>query len=149
MDLYKMLVLDLVVVVAIPAASTVTRVTPLFDFHEQHFKRQSFVGEDTREVDELFENIEQRSLFWTSAAGDDLAAFTFSFHKVLADDDWFDDEYFVLLEQRFDFVADGRERRELDFNELLAADDVDAVAAEALLGESAIGGVTVFQLAVE
>ena len=125
------------------------RIAPLFDFHEQHFKRQSFVREDAREVDELFEHIEQRSLFWTAAAGDNLAAFSFAFHEVLADDNRFDDQYIVFFEQHFDLVADRRERCELDFDELVAADDVDAVAAQALLGESAAGGVTLFQLAME
>jgi hypothetical protein len=148
-DLYKVLVLDLVVVAAIPSASAVTGISPLLDFHEQHFKRQSFVWEDARKMDKLFENIKQRSLFWTAAAGDDLAAFPFALHEVLADDDWFDDQYVVFFEQHFDFVADGRERRELDFDELVAADDIDAVAAQALLGEPAASGVTFFQLAVE
>src|SRR3954467_7720185 len=102
-----MLVLDLVVIVTIPAAAPMARITPLFDFHEQYFERQPFVGEDAREVDELFKNIEQRFLFWTAAARDDLATFALALHQVFADDDRFDDEDFVLFEQRFDFVADG------------------------------------------
>ena len=68
---------------------------------------------------------------------------------MLADDDWFDNQHVVFFEKRFDFVADRREGRKLDFDELVAANDVDAVAAEALFGESAALGVTFFQLAVE
>lgn len=37
----------------------------------------------------------------------------------------------------------------LDFNELLSADNIDAVAAEALFGESTALGVALLQLTVE
>ena len=144
-----MLVFDFMVIITVAAAAAVTGVTPLFDFHEQDLKCQSLVREDASEMDELFEHVEQRSLLWTAAARDDLAAFALALHEVLADDDWFDDEDVVFFKQRFDFVADGRERGELDFDELLSADDINAVAAEALFGESAGGGVALFQLAVE
>ena len=84
------------------------------------FERQPPVRKDAREVDQLFEDIEQRSLLRTAAARDDLAAFAAALHQVLADDDRFDDQHVVLLEQGGDLVANRRERRKLDFDQLLA-----------------------------
>ena len=132
-----------------PAATAVAGVAPLFDFDEQHFERQPLVREHAREVDELVEHIEERSLLRAAAAGNDFAPFAVQLHEMLGHDDRFDDEHVVLFQKRCDFVADRRERGELDFDELLAADDVDAVAAEALFDECACGGVVLFQLAVE
>ena len=58
----------LVVVVAITAAAAVSGIAPLFNLYEQDFECQPFVGEDAREVNELFENVEQRSLLWACIA---------------------------------------------------------------------------------
>ena len=104
------------------------------------------VREDAREVDEFVEHIEQCSPLRAAATGDHFAAFALALHQVLGDDDRFDDEHVVLFEQDGDFVADRRERGELDFDELFAADDVDAVAAEALFDESAVDGVVLLSV---
>ncbi len=149
MDFQKVLILDFVVVVAPPTAATVARVAVLFDFDEQHFEREPLVGEDAREVNQFVKDIEQRALLGAAATGNDLAALPFELDQMFADDDRFDDKHVVLFEQRPDFVANGRQRRELNFDELPAADHIDAIAAEALLSEAAGGGVAVLQLAVE
>src|SRR4051812_36292760 len=103
-----MLVLNFVVVIAIPPAPAMARETPLFNFHKQYFERQPFVGEDAREVDELFEHVKQRSLFGTAATGDDLPAFPLALDQVLANDNWLHDEDVMFFKQRFDLVANGR-----------------------------------------
>ena len=82
--LEQLLVLDLMIVVAPPAPPAVARVAPLFDFDERHFERQPAMRKHAREVDQLFEHIEQRSLLRAAAARDDLAARAATLHEVLA-----------------------------------------------------------------
>ncbi len=135
MHLEQMLVFDLVVVVAPPAAPAVARIAPLFDLDEQHFERQPAMRKDAREVDQLFEHIEQRSLLRAAAARDDLATCALALHQVLADDDRLHDEHAMLFQQRGDLVANRRQRRELNFDQLSGRDDIDAIAAEPLLDE--------------
>ena len=78
------LVFDMMVVVAPPAPPAVARIAPFFDLDERHFERQPAVGKHAREVDQLLEQIEQRSLLRAAAARHDLAARAATLHEVLA-----------------------------------------------------------------
>src|SRR4051812_33726182 len=109
MNFYEVLVFHFVIVVSVAAAPAVTGKAPFFDLHQQHFEREPLVGKDSREVNEFFKDVEKRPLLGTAPAGDDLAAFAFSLHEMFANDDRFDDEDVVLLEERRDFVANRRE----------------------------------------
>ena len=104
--------------------------------------------EDAREVNKLFEHIEQRAPFRAATARDDLPPGLAEFHEMLGDDDGFDEKHVVLFDEHGDLVANRAERGELDLDELAAADDVDTVAADALFDEAAVGGVKFFELAV-
>lgn len=105
--------------------------------------------EDAREVHKLFKQIQYRPLLWTTAARYDAAPRAATLHKVFARNDWLDDQYIVTLQQCGNLVANGRQRRQLDFNQLVTAHDVDSVTADALLDERAFGGITLLQFAVE
>lgn len=101
----ELLIFYFVVIIAIAAAAAVARIAPLFDFDEQHLEREPLVGKYAREVDQLFEDIEECSLFGAAATRNHIAALMFEFHQMLADDDRFDDKHIVLLEKRPDLVA--------------------------------------------
>ncbi len=53
------LILDLVVARSSPAAAAVARVTPFFDFDQRHFQHQLAMRVDTREVDQLVEQVDK------------------------------------------------------------------------------------------
>ena len=144
-----MLIFDEMIVVATPATAAVARKTPLLDFDQHDFERQPAVGEDAREVDQLLEHIEQRTPLRAAASGNDLAAFAMQFHQVFGDDHRFDDEDVVLFDERGDLIANRRERSKLDFDQLFAADDVDAISPDALFDQTAVRRVVLLQLAVE
>src|SRR5262245_40140461 len=100
MHLQEVLIFHFVVVVAVAAAATVTWVAVFFDFDEQHFERETLVGEDMGEMDEFFEDIEQRPLFRTTPPRNNLPALVFALHKVFANDDRFDNKHMMLFEKR-------------------------------------------------
>ena len=139
----EVLIVDKVIVVAPTPPTTMTRVAPFFNLNQHDFECQSLVGKHAREVDQLFEHIEQRAPLGAAAAGNDRTSLAAEFHEMLRNDERLHDHDIVLLlKQRGDLVANRSERRELDFDQLLAANDIDAVAANTLFDDAAIDGIT-------
>jgi hypothetical protein len=85
------------------------------------------------EVHELLEHIEQRAAFRAAATRNDLSPLAAELYQMFRDDDRLDDKHIMLLEQCRNLVPNCRERGMLDFNQLAAADDIDAVPPNALL----------------
>ena len=104
---------------------------------------------DAREVDQLVEHVEHRPLLGTATPRNDFAARALLLHQILAGDDRLDDPHAVLVHERRDLVANRRERAELNLDQLVAVDDVDAIAADALLDASAVGRVVRLELSMQ
>ena len=148
-DLDEVLVIHQMIALAPPPSSAVPWVAPFFDFDQRDFKRQPAVREHAREMHELLEHVEQRATLWAAAARDDFAPLATELHQMLGDDDRFDDQHIVRFEKDGDLIANRSERRVLNLDKLFPTDNVDAVAADALLDHCAINGVMRFQLTVE
>lgn len=143
------LIFDLMIAGSSPPPPPVTRVSPFFDFHQRHFEHQPPIWKNAREMDQLVEQVEQPAPFRALSPLDNAAARAAEFDQHLAGDDRFDQQHAVFADERGDFVADGRERGELNFHQLVRPRDIDAVTADALLNDGAFDHVAFFQLAVE
>ncbi len=146
---HQALVFDLLVIAPPAPSSAVARKAPLFDLHEHNFECQAGMGKDTREMDQLLKKIEHGALLGAAAAGDDLTAGSLLLHEKFAGDDRLDDPHTMFLHQGGDLVAIRRERAELDFDQLVAVDDVDSIAADPLLDQRAVRRVVGLELSVE
>src|SRR5947209_14985476 len=72
-DFDELLIFDLKISVATPAAAAVAGVTPFLDFHERHLNRQSRVRENPREMNQLVEHVEQLPALWAEPSSGDSA----------------------------------------------------------------------------
>ena len=109
------------------------RVPPLFDIDERGLERQVLVRKDTREVDQVVEEVQQVALLRAQAAAHDAAVLGRELDELLADDNGLDNQHTVMGGQVLDFVADRRQRAMLDLDQLAIAGHVDAVLSQLVL----------------
>src|SRR5947209_2972528 len=105
LDFDELLIFNLKIAVAAPAAPAVAGVTPLLDFHERHLERQPRVWEDSREVNQFVEDVKQLPALWAQAPAGDPAPLSLAVNQQLADDDRFHHANAMLFQQLTDFVA--------------------------------------------
>ena len=126
------------------------RIAKLFDLDQHHFEHQPRMRIDAREVDQLVEHVEARFPAWgCGAATRPGRRRDFCFTRYLQATIGLTIRTRCSLHERRDLVADGRERAELDLDQLVAVDDVDPVAADPLLELRAVRRVVGFELSVQ
>lgn len=148
-DFDQSLVFDFMVVFAPASPSTVARMTPLFHNHQRDVERQTWMGKDSRKVDQFVEQVEGRALLRTGSAPDDSSTGPVEFDELFADDDRLDDPHLVLFEQPSDFGADRRQTAVLDLDEFISRNDINAIAVARHLLRRRVAGVDRFELSVE
>src|SRR5690606_11757141 len=127
-DADEVLVFALMVVLSPAATATVAWEAVLLDVDQHHLEGELRLREGLGEVDQVVEHVEQHALLGTAAAGDNGATRAVELDDHLAGDDRFDNPDFVRLGQVVDLAGDHPEAAMLDLDQLLAADDIDAVA---------------------
>jgi hypothetical protein len=148
-DVDESLIFHLMIIRPPPTTATMARISPLLDFDQQHFENKPAMGKYAREVDQLFEQIKQLAALGALPPLEDTSARAAQFYERLACDNRFHQEHAMLVHKCGDFIANGRQRRELNFDKLPGPRDVDAVAADALLDSRAIDQVAFLQLPVQ
>lgn len=149
MEADELLIGHLEVIPPPASASTVSRVPPFLDFDERCFEDEIAVREDVDEVHKFLEQRQDAAAFRAQSPAERRAVLGIALDQVLADDQRFDDEHLVLVEQSVHFPANGGEGPVLDFDQLSTADDIDPEAVQPRFLGSVAGGVELFELSVE
>lgn len=149
MKLDKLLVIDDVIVLATIPPTSVSRIPAFFDVDQRNFERQVGMREDSREVDQFVEEVEERASLRAEPAVDDAASLRFRFHQPFANDDRFDDQHPVLGRQIRDLVSNRRQRAVLNLDQFPIANDVDSVTPQLMLNFRAVIGVKFLELFVK
>jgi len=145
----EFLVFDLVVPGSPPATSAMARVTPFFNLDQGDLDSQVAVRKNPSKMDQVIEKVEHGTLFGAHPPPDNFALFGCLFDQNLANDDRFDHDDGVVLDQNADLVADGGKRDVLDFDKPVFGNHVDPVSAERHFEPRAVAPVKRFQCSMQ